>query len=75
VCAANKELFDGGVDALIVSNNYWLDDERPCLTYGMRGNINIEVTVDGPGHDLHSGMDGGVVAEPMVDLMAVLSSL
>eukprot|EP01134_Creolimax_fragrantissima_P007853 CFRG7853T1 len=75
VMAANKEMFEGGVDTILISNNYWLDDQRPCLTYGMRGNINLEVTIDGPSHDLHSGMDGGVVAEPLVDLTAVLASL
>lgn len=27
----------------MVSNNYWITDTRPCLTYGMRGSINMEV--------------------------------
>eukprot|EP00123_Amoebidium_parasiticum_P016955 comp23657_c0_seq1/m.40423 comp23657_c0_seq1/g.40423 ORF comp23657_c0_seq1/g.40423 comp23657_c0_seq1/m.40423 type:complete len:1229 (-) comp23657_c0_seq1:226-3912(-) len=64
-----------GTDMVLVSNNYWLSEEQPCLTWGMRGIINLEVTVSGPKQNLHSGVDGGAVIEPISDLMGVLSSL
>ena len=38
----------------------------PCITYGMRGVIDLEMWVSGPRKDLHSGVDGGAVHEPMV---------
>jgi acetylornithine deacetylase/succinyl-diaminopimelate desuccinylase-like protein len=48
---------------------------RPCLTYGMRGIIQIEVRVQGPKRNLHSGVDGGAVVEPLNDLLGVLATL
>jgi di- and tripeptidase len=64
-----------GVSAVLVSNNYWLGDDHPCLTYGLRGVVKAVVTVEGGVKDVHSGVDGGAVVEPMVDLMRVLSAL
>jgi acetylornithine deacetylase/succinyl-diaminopimelate desuccinylase-like protein len=60
---------------ILVSNNYWIDETRPCLTYGMRGLVNLTISVSGPSHNLHSGVDGGALFEPMSDLIHVLSSL
>eukprot|EP00047_Mylnosiga_fluctuans_P012762 m.27711 g.27711 ORF g.27711 m.27711 type:complete len:1166 (+) comp4449_c0_seq1:65-3562(+) len=71
--AAETSLKD--VSMILVSNNYWLDDGRPCLTYGTRGVINVNVTLAGPSRNLHSGVDGGAIAEPMADLMFLLNSL
>lgn len=48
---------------------------RPCLTYGMRGTIHLEVRVQGPKRNLHSGIDGGAVVEPLNDLVGVLATL
>lgn len=61
--------------AIIISNNYWIDEATPCITYGMRGVIDLEIWVSGPSKDLHSGVDGGAVHEPMEDLTALLSSM
>ena len=33
---------------ILVSNNDWIDETRPCLTYGMRGLVNMQVTVSAP---------------------------
>ena len=74
VVEGNKEFLEG-VEYVIVSNTYWLGDEMPCLTYGMRGVIRLCLSVKGPLSSLHSGVDGGVVREPLVDLMSVVSSL
>jgi acetylornithine deacetylase/succinyl-diaminopimelate desuccinylase-like protein len=49
------------VAGILISNTYWVGDERPCLTYGMRGSIDLSVTISGPGRDLHSGVDGGAI--------------
>ena len=37
IISDNLHWFEG-CKAIIISNNYWVDNERPCLTYGMRGN-------------------------------------
>lgn len=63
------------VDAVCISDNYWLGDTKPCLTYGLRGISYYKVTVKGPGRDLHSGVFGGTVHEPMVDLTYIFSKL
>lgn len=63
------------VDAVCISDNYWLGTEKPCLTYGLRGCNYYAVTVSGPGQDLHSGVFGGSAQEPMTDLVRVLGSL
>ena len=65
----------GSTTHILVSNNYWINDDSPCLTYGMRGVIKMRLTVDGPPENLHSGVHGGSVQEPMVDLIRVLNNL
>jgi acetylornithine deacetylase/succinyl-diaminopimelate desuccinylase-like protein len=70
----SPELFEG-VDLILMSNNLWLTDDNPCLTYGTRGNIQLDVHVHGPAADLHAGTAGGVVHEPLQDLTIILASL
>ena len=41
----------------------------------MRGTIHMEVRVCGPKRNLHSGVDGGAVVEPLNDLVGVLATL
>ncbi|KAJ1680254.1 hypothetical protein EV182_000368 [Spiromyces aspiralis] len=64
-----------GTDAVCISDNYWLGKNRPCLTYGLRGVSYFYITVEGPSADLHSGVFGGTVHEPMVDLVHLMSRL
>jgi len=71
---ANQHWFTG-TQAIVVSNTLWIGENRPCLTYGMRGLICLDVAVTGPERDLHSGNDGGVFNEPMLDLVNVISTL
>lgn len=66
--------FDG-VDCVCISDNYWLNTRTPVLTYGLRGLTYLKVTVHGPGRDLHSGVFGRTVYEPMTDLIAIMSKL
>jgi len=67
--------FFQGVDCVCISDNYWLNTRTPCLTYGLRGISYFKLTVSGPGRDLHSGVFGGTVHEPMTDLIHVMSRL
>jgi len=63
------------VDCVCISDNYWLNDRTPCLTYGLRGITYYKVSISGPGRDLHSGVFGNTVHEPMTDLILLLSKL
>lgn len=71
----NKNLI-GNVDYILLANSYWLDDEVPCLTYGLRGVIHATVEVHSDEPDLHSGVDGSkLLDEPVKDLMSLLARL
>lgn len=71
----NKQLI-GDIDYIILANSYWLDDEVPCLTYGLRGVLHATVKVDSIHPDVHSGVDGSfMMDEPLFDLTAILAKL
>lgn len=70
-----KNTYFKGVDAVCILDNYWLGTKKPVLTYGLRGVSYYQITVSGPGADLHSGMFGGVIHEPMTDLVTLMGSL
>lgn len=65
----------GDIDAILVSNSTWIAEDRPCITYGLRGVVHcaLEITSNLP--DLHSGIEGGAVAEPMIDMVKLLATL
>ncbi|KAI7877892.1 uncharacterized protein EV154DRAFT_545778 [Mucor mucedo] len=72
--AKHQNLFEN-IDLIILSNSYWLGEDVPCITYGLRGVIHASVTVTSPLADLHSGVEGGAVSEPLIDLIHVLGKL
>uniref|UniRef100_A0A1I7YS90 M20_dimer domain-containing protein n=1 Tax=Steinernema glaseri TaxID=37863 RepID=A0A1I7YS90_9BILA len=74
VLRANKE-FLSDVDFTCISDNYWLGKKKPCLTYGLRGISYYTVEVSGVSQDLHSGVYGGAIFEPMNDLIWLMSQL
>lgn len=63
------------VDGAVIADNYWITTEHPCLTYGLRGINYFRVTIEGAPKQLHSGIYGGAVAEPMTDLFSLFSKL
>lgn len=66
----------GPIDYILLANSYWLDDETPCLTYGLRGVLHATIGVDSSYPDLHSGVEGSyMMSEPLSDLTMVLSKL
>ena len=68
--------FLSDVDFFCISDNYWLGRTKPCITYGLRGVAYFEIAiVDGLGKDLHSGVLGGTVHEPLNDLVAIMATL
>lgn len=65
----------GKINWILFSNSTWLNDQIPCLNYGLRGVISAEIEVQGVNGDLHSGVAGGIYKEPTSDLIHVLSKL
>ena len=35
----------GDVDCILVSNSYWIEETRPCITYGLRGVVHVSIEV------------------------------
>ena len=71
----NKHII-GDVDWILLANSYWLDDEFPCLTYGLRGVVHVTVRVESERPDLHSGVDGSyLLDEALKDLIALIAKL
>ncbi|KAK7040719.1 hypothetical protein VNI00_009625 [Paramarasmius palmivorus] len=66
--------FDG-VDCVCISDNYWLNTRTPVITYGLRGIQYFKLVVSGPAKDLHSGVFGRMVHEPMTDLIHLMGKL
>lgn len=75
VAESQPDKFLDDVDFFCISDNYWVGRSRPCITYGLRGVAYFQLEVGGLGKDLHSGVLGGTVHEPMTDLMKLMSSL
>jgi acetylornithine deacetylase/succinyl-diaminopimelate desuccinylase-like protein len=71
--AANRALIEA--DTLLVSDSSLLSMEQPSLTTGLRGIIYFEVEVIGPKRDLHSGVYGGAVANPINSLCKMIAAL
>ncbi|KAJ3598519.1 hypothetical protein NHX12_002030 [Muraenolepis orangiensis] len=71
---AQRDTFFSDVDYIIISDCGWLSP-RPALTYGTRGNCYFSAEIEGPKQDLHSGVYGGTVIEPMTDLIGILDTL
>lgn len=67
--------FLNDVDFFCISDNYWLGQTKPCLTYGLRGMAYFQLSVQCCEQDLHSGVFGGTVHEAMTDLVRLLGTL
>jgi acetylornithine deacetylase/succinyl-diaminopimelate desuccinylase-like protein len=62
-------------DYVALSDTAKLDAQTPALTYATRGLVFKQINVSGPSKDLHSGVYGGTVANPINELAKILASL
>ena len=62
-------------DIILVSDTGILSNDVPSVTTGLRGLSYVEVEVTGPNRDLHSGLYGGCVANPINILAEMIASL
>lgn len=71
--AENKERLTA--DVIFISDTSMISLEHPSITVGLRGLCYVEVEVTGPNRDLHSGVYGGAVANPINVLCGMIASL
>ena len=72
-CAENKEMLSA--DVILVSDTSLMGMNTPSITAGLRGLCYFEVELTGPNRDLHSGLYGGAVANPINVLARMIASL
>ena len=70
---ANKERL--AADVVLISDTAMISLDTPSLETGLRGLSYVEVEVTGPNRDLHSGVYGGAVANPVTILAQLIASL
>jgi len=71
--ANNKEKLAN--DIILISDTGMIANDVPSITTGLRGLSYVEVEVTGPNRDLHSGLYGGAVANPINILTKMIASL
>lgn len=70
---ANREKLS--CDVILVSDTAIIANDIPSITVGLRGLSYMEVEVTGPNRDLHSGVYGGAVANPINTLCKMIAQL
>ncbi|MEQ9581357.1 MAG: M20/M25/M40 family metallo-hydrolase, partial [Arenibacter sp.] len=71
--AENKEKLAN--DIILISDTGMIANNVPSITTGLRGLSYVEVEVTGPNRDLHSGLYGGAVANPINVLAKMIAAL
>ena len=72
-CRQNKEMLKS--DIILVSDTSMIAPDVPSITTGLRGLSYWEVKVTGPNRDLHSGLYGGAVANPINILCEMIAGM
>ncbi|WP_282036850.1 dipeptidase [Saccharicrinis aurantiacus] len=72
-CEAHKEMLKS--DVILVSDTSMIAPGIPSITTGLRGLAYWEVEVTGPNRDLHSGLFGGAVANPINELTKLIAQM
>ncbi len=72
-CHEKKEMLKA--DIILVSDTSMIAPDTPSITTGLRGLAYMEVEVTGPSHDLHSGLFGGAVDNPLNVLCSMIARL
>ena len=72
-CSEHKELLK--TDIILVSDTGMIARDIPSITVGLRGLAYWQVEVTGPNRDLHSGLFGGAVANPINELCKMIAGI
>lgn len=70
-----KHKEDLTADVVMISDTTMYDYERPAIGYGLRGLVYMEIQIEGPNKDLHSGGYGGSVANPLNILSDIIAEM
>jgi len=62
-------------DACVISDSSMIDPEQPIIINSLRGMAMFDVVVNGPKQDLHSGMFGGTIHNPVQALAEIIAQL
>ncbi|ASK60903.1 peptidase M20 [Virgibacillus phasianinus] len=62
-------------DFAVISDSGMIAKNQPTILYGLKGFTGIEINVTGPDHDVHSGMYGGAIRNPIMALNHILASM
>src|SRR5258705_6735809 len=62
-------------DVVLVSDTSMLGKDRPAITYAMRGALSLDLEVTGPEVDVHDGLFGGIVHNPLKGLCDIVAGL
>jgi acetylornithine deacetylase/succinyl-diaminopimelate desuccinylase-like protein len=62
-------------DVALMSDMPMLAPDCPAITYAMRGGLSLELELHGPQHDLHSGIFGGAIYNPLHALCDIVANL
>ena len=68
----NKELLSS--DVIVISDTSMMERGKPAICYGLRGLCGVQIDVKGPKSDLHSGLYGGMVQNPIHALVEIVNS-
>ncbi|WP_066367267.1 dipeptidase [Neobacillus fumarioli] len=68
----NKELLSS--DVIVISDTSMIEHGKPAVCYGLRGLCGLQIDVKGAKSDLHSGLYGGAVQNPIHALAEIVSS-
>jgi acetylornithine deacetylase/succinyl-diaminopimelate desuccinylase-like protein len=71
--ANNKEKLSA--DTILISDTSIIANDTPSISVGLRGLSYLEIEVTGPNRDLHSGVYGGAVGNPINILAKMIASL
>lgn len=69
----HKELLE--CDMVLISDTAMFAEDTPSITYGLRGLAYMQIEVEGPNRDLHSGVYGGAVDNPANVLCEIIAQL
>jgi len=72
-CEKHKEMLH--CDIILVSDTSMIAPDIPSVTTGLRGLTYLQLEVTGPNRDLHSGLFGGAVGNPVIILSKMLASV
>ena len=69
----HKQLLKADIIALSDGEKYRAD--MPSICYGLRGLLYMQIDINGPAHDVHSGLHGGSIVNPALAISWILSRL